>query len=149
MRLLGWCMAAALVAGVAAVPQMAKAQALGEAATLSSGVSAAGSGAGAALGRRIGGAMRSEGRRVASKGGGSTSGGVMNLHWSRAERERYARTERTRGPRAKATAKGKNAKPQPEFQIIGADSPNADSDDAAASQAKPEATANKDGAGGK
>lgn len=150
MKLLGLCVAAALVAGVAAVPRAANAQALGEAATLSAGVSTAGSGAGSALGRRIGGAMGSEGRRVRSSGRTSTSGGVMNLHWSRAQRERYERTERTSRTRSKGSTKAKNAKPQPAFVIFGADTSNADSDsgEAAVSQAKPDAKTEKDASSG-
>lgn len=154
MKLLGSCIVAVLVAGVAMVPHAARAQALGEAATLGAGVSAAGSGAGSALGRRIGGAMASEGRRMGSSSGSSTSGGVTNLHWSRAERERYERTERARQAHSKTKGKikGKNAKPQPAFQIFGADTPDADSGDAdsggaAASQPKPDATVKKNGAG--
>lgn len=144
MKLLGLCVATVLVAGVAAVPHAARAQALGEAATLSAGVSSAGSGAGSALGRRIGGAMGSEGRRVSSSGKTSTSGGVTNLHWSRAERERYERAQRTRQAHSKTAAKAKDAKPQPAFVIFGADTRDADTGDAAVSQPKPDANAKKD-----
>jgi hypothetical protein len=150
MRLWRLGVAAVLLVGVAAVPKLAEAQALGEAATLGSGVSAAGSGAGSALGRRIGGAMRSEGRRMDSSRGASTTGGVMNLHWSRAERERYERAERAR--RAHATTKGKaktkikNAKPQPAFVIFGADAQDGDSGGAAVSQ--PETKTKKDAGSG-
>ena len=150
MKLLGWCVAAALVAGAAAVPRAANAQALGEAATLGSGVSAAGSGAGSALGRRIGGAMASEGRRMGSSSRTTTSGGVTNLHWSRAERERYERAERVRRTHAKTKGKtkGKKAKPQPAFVIFGADTPEAGSGDTAVSQPKADAKTKKGAAAG-
>ena len=155
MKLLGWCVAAALVAGAAAVPRAANAQALGEAATLGSGVSAAGSGAGSALGRRIGGAMASEGRRMGSSSGTTTSGGVTNLHWSRAERERYERAERARRGHSKAKTKGKTkgkkAKPQPAFVIFGADTPDsgdANSGGTEVSQPKADAKTKKGAAAG-
>jgi len=148
MKLLGWYVATLLVAGAMAVPQTAKAQALGEAATLGAGVSAAGSGAGSALGRRIGGAMRSEGRRMGSSRGSSTSGGVMNLHWSQAQRERYERAHRKLAhSHAKGAAKSKNAKPQPAFQIFGADTQDAGSGDASVSQPKPDVSVKKDASG--
>ncbi|HUY80231.1 MAG TPA: hypothetical protein VMU92_00705 [Acidobacteriaceae bacterium] len=149
MKLLSLYVAAVLVAGVAAVPHVARAQALGEAATLSAGVSSAGSGAGSTLGRRVGGAMRSEGRRMGSSGRTSTSGGVMNLHWSRAQRERYERTERARRAHSKTKAKTKNGKPQPAFVIFGADTPDAGSGDAAVSQPKPDTKKDASGSGGK
>ena len=149
MRLLGWLAAVAVVVGVAAAPHAARAQALGEAATLGSGVSAAGSGAGSALGRRIGGAMRSEGRRMSSSGRATTSGGVTNLHWSRAERERYERAERARRAHSKGKAKAKNGKPQPAFVIFGADAEGADSGGAAVNQPKPDTKTKKDAGSGK
>jgi hypothetical protein len=139
MKLLRLCVTTVLVAGLAAAPLVARAQALGETATLNSGVSAAGSGAGSALGRRIGGAMASEGHRVASHGKTQTSGGVVNLHWSGAQRVRYGQTEREH-----AHAKMKSGKAQPAFVIYGADS----GDSGAASQPKPDAKAKKDSGSG-
>ncbi len=146
MRLLGLFVVSVLVAGTAA-PHVARAQALGEAATLSAGVSAAGSGAGSALGRNINGAMRSEGRRITARGKTSTSGGVVNLHWRGTERARYGRTAHV-PVRAKALAKTKTGKAEPGFVIYGADAQDTDSEGAAVSQPKADGTAKKDASAG-
>lgn len=131
MKLLQLCVAAAIAAGVTAGPHVAKAQALGEAATLGAGVSSAGSASGSALGNSLGRAMRSEGRRVASSSKTSTSGGVVNLHWSREELKHSAKTPRTQ---ARRNARGKREKAKPDFVISGADPQNADSEDGSVSQ---------------
>jgi hypothetical protein len=123
MKLLQMCVTAAIAAGVTAGPHVARAQALGEAATLSAGVSSAGSASGSALGNSLGRTMRSGGRRIASSSKTSTSGGVANLHWSRKELERSARTARTQ---AKSNAKVGSEKAQPDFVIVGADPQNVD-----------------------
>jgi hypothetical protein len=124
MKMLQLCVATAIAAGVTAGPHVARAQALGEAATLSAGVSSTGSASGSALGNSVGRAMRSEGHQMAS-GKTSTSGGVVNLHWSR---ERSARTMHTQakgdakvGSEAKGNAKVGSEKAQPDFVILGAD----------------------------
>lgn len=132
MKLLQLCVVAAIAAGVTTGPHVARAQALGEAATLNAGVSSAGSGAGSALGNSIGRAMSGEGRALASSSKTSTSGGVVNMHWSRGQLERPARTTQTQ---TKGNAKVGSEKAQPAFVIVGADP--ADSDDASASQPKP------------
>ena len=138
MKLLQLCVAAAIAAGVTTGPHLARAQALGEAATLSAGVSSVGSASGSALGNSVGKAMRSEGHRVASSSKTSTSGGAVNLHWSREELDRSARTTRTQakgnakvesekpqpGSQAKGNAKVESEKPQPPFVIVGADPQN-------------------------
>ena len=141
MKLLQLCVAAAIAAGVTTGPHVAGAQALGEAATLSAGVSSAGSASGSALGNSVGKAMRSEGHRIASSSKTSTSGGAVNLHWSREELDRSARTTRTQAKgnakvesekpqpdltrtQAKGNAKVESEKPQPDFVIVGADPPN-------------------------
>lgn len=134
MKLLGICVAITLVAGVAAAPHAARAQALGEAATLGAGVSSAGSGSASALGSSLGRAMASEGSRMGSSGKTSTSGGVITLHYSRQELERDRRTARTR---AKNKARTGSKKAQPDFVIFGADPPDSDTDAAPASQPKP------------
>jgi hypothetical protein len=146
MKLLQLCVAAAIAAGVTTGPHVARAQALGEAATLSAGVSSAGSASGSALGNSIGRAMRSEGGRLASSSKTSTSGGVVNMHWSRKELERPARTTRTQ---TKGDAKVGNEKAQPDFVILGADPSNADSGDASASQPKPSKDKGSPDQGGK
>jgi hypothetical protein len=121
MKLLQLCVAAAIAAGVTTGPHVARAQALGEAATLSAGVSSAGSASGSALGNSLGRAMRSEGRRTASSRKTPAPGGVVNLHWSREELDRSARTTRTQ---AKGNAKVESEKAQPDFVISGADPQN-------------------------
>jgi hypothetical protein len=154
MKLLGLCVATLLVAGVSAAPHLARAQALGEAAALNAGASTAGTGAGSALGRNIGRAMGSEGRRVRSSGKTSTSSGVMNLHWSESQRTAARTHARGKPAASKTKAAAKSGKAQPEFVIFGADAQKADSVGAAVSQPKPDATAKKDagsssGPGGK
>lgn len=138
MKLLGMCVAMAMVAGVAAGPHVARAQALGEAATLSAGVSSAGSASARGLGDTIGRAMGSEGSRMASSSKTSTSGGVINLHWSRADMERSQRAARSRAQ--SKTTTGSN-RPQQDFVIYGADplkaDPDANQDAAPAPQPKP------------
>lgn len=131
MKLLQLCAAVAIAAGLTAGPHVARAQALGEAATLSAGVSSAGTASGSALGNSLGRTMRGEGRRLASSSKTSTSGGVVHLHWSREELERSARTTRTQ---AKGNVKAGSEKAQPDFVIIGGDSQSADSGDASVSQ---------------
>jgi hypothetical protein len=128
MKLLHLCLAAAITAGVMAGPHVAIAQALGEAGALGAGLSSVGSASGSALSNGINRTMSSEGRRINSSGSNSNSGGVTNLHWSRSELERSAKTTRTQAKGKKA--KARNGKPQPEFVIFGADPPNADSEDA-------------------
>jgi len=132
MKLLQLCVVSAIAAGVITGPHVARAQALGEAATLSAGAASAGSASGSALGNSIGRAMRGEGDRLASSRKTSTSGGVVNMHWSRKELGRPARTTPTQ---TKGNAKAGSEKAQPDFVILGADP--ADSGDAPASQAKP------------
>ena len=132
MRLLQLCVAAAIAAAVMVGPHVANAQALGEAGALGAGLSSVGSASGSALGNGINRTMTSEGRRVHSSGGASNSGGVTNLHWSREELKRSEKTTRTH--RKARNTKAKSGKPQPDFVIFGADSPNADSEDASASQ---------------
>lgn len=116
-------------------PHVANAQALGEAGALGAGLSSVGSASGSALGNSINRTLTSEGRRVHSSGGASNSGGVTNLHWSREELKRSEKTTRTHAKDKKA--KSKSGKPQPDFVIFGADPPNADSEDAPATQPKP------------
>lgn len=129
MRLLRICVVIAIAAGVVAAPHVAGAQALGEAATLSAGASSAGSASGSTLGSSIGRAMGNEGRRMASSGRTSTSGGVMNLHWSREELKRSESKARTHAndKTAKKTLTG-SKKAQPDFVIFGADPSNSDRD---------------------
>lgn len=127
MNRLQWCVALAVAAGVTAGAHVAKAQALGEAATLGAGVSSAASGSGSALGNSLGRVMRSEGSRITSSGKSSNSGGVVNLHWSRAELERSAKTTRTQAKDKAKVQQDKKAKP--DFVIFGADPPDADSGD--------------------
>jgi hypothetical protein len=134
MRLLQLCVAAAIAAAVMAGPHVVNAQALGEAGALGAGLSSVGSASGSALSNGINRTLTSEGRRVNSNSGASNSGGVTNLHWSR---EQLKRSERASGTHRKARntkAKSKKGKPQPAFVIFGADPPNADSEDAPASQ---------------
>lgn len=137
MKLIQMCMALAIATGVAAAPHVARAQALGEAATLSAGVSSAGSGSGSALGHSIGRAMGTEGRHVTSSSKASTSGGVITLHWSRQELKRSEKTSRTAANHKTRTG---TQKAQPDFVIFGADpqnsDSNSDSDGAPASQPK-------------
>jgi len=134
MKLLQLCVAVAMAAGVMAGSHPARAQALGEAATLGAGVSSAGSASGSALGNSLARAMRSDGRRINSSGNTSNSGGVVNLHWSREELKHSARAMRTQ---AKGNhAKVASGKSHPDFVIFGADPPNADSADASDSQPK-------------
>lgn len=133
MKLLQLCVAAAIAAGVTMGPHVARAQALGEAATLSAGVSSAGSASASALGNSIGRAMRSEGRGLASSSKRSTSGGVVNMHWSR---EQLGRSARTTGTQTKGSAKVGSEKAQPDVVILGADPPDAEFGDASASQPK-------------
>lgn len=121
MKLLQLCVAAAIAAGVTMGPHVARAQALGEAATLNAGAASAGSASGSALGNSIGRAMRSQGDRLASSGKTSTSGGVVNLHW---KRERFGRSARTTRTQAKANAKVESGKAKPDFVIVGADPQN-------------------------
>ncbi len=121
MKLLQLCAVAAIAAGATAGPHFARAQALGEAATLSAGASSAGSASASALGNSLGRAMRSEGRRIASSSKTSTSGGVVNLHWRREQLGRPARTTRTQ---AKGNAKVESGKAKPDFVILGADPQN-------------------------
>lgn len=132
MKLLQWCMVAAIAAGVMVGPHVANAQALGEAGALGAGLSSVGSASGSALSSGINRTLTSEGRRVHSSGGASNSGGVTNLHWSR---EELKRSERASGTHRKArNTKSKSGKPQPDFVIFGADPPNPDSEDAPATQ---------------
>lgn len=121
MKLLQLCVAAAIAAGVTTGPHVARAQALGEAATLSAGISSAASASGSALGNSLGQAMKSEGRGIAPSSKTSASGGVANLHWSRQELDRSARTTRTQ---AKGNAKVESEKAQPDFVILGTDPEN-------------------------
>lgn len=134
MKLLHLCLAAAITAGVMAGPHVATAQALGEAGALGAGLSSVGSASGSALSNGLNRTMSSEGRRINSSGGNSNSGGVTNLHWSREELDRSAKTTRTQAKEKKA--KARNGKPQPEFVIFGADPPNTESEDAPATQPK-------------
>ena len=131
MKLLQMCVAVAIAAGVAVGPHAANAQALSGAATLNAGVSSAGSASASALGNSIGRTMRREGRRIGASSKTSTSGGVVNLHWSREELKRSARTTRTQ---AKHNARVRSETAQPDFVIVGADPPNADSADVPVSQ---------------
>ena len=133
MKLLQLCVAAAIAAGVAAGPHLARAQALGEAATLGAGVSSAGSASGSALGNSLGRTIGREGHRLASSSNTSKSGGVVNMRWSRRALGHSATTTRTQ---AKGSAKVRNHKAKPDFVILGADPPNADSGDTAVSQPK-------------
>lgn len=133
MKLLQFCMAAAIAAGMTMGPHVVTAQALGEAATLSAGVSSAGSASGSALSNSLGRTMKSNGRGIASSSKTSSSGGIVNLHWSRKELERSARTTRTQ---AKRNAKSGSEKAQPDFVILGADPEDAGSGEASVSQAK-------------
>jgi len=154
MKLLQLCVVAAIAAGVTTGPHVARAQALGEAATLSAGAASAGSASGSALGNSIGRAMRSEGDRLASSRKTSTSGGVVNMHWSQKELGRPARTA---GTQTKANAKAGSEKAKPDVVILGADPP--DSGDASvsqpvvahpsASQAQPSEDKGSSGQGGK
>lgn len=132
----------AVVAGVAAGPHVAKAQALGEAATLGAGVSTAGT-SGRALGGSIGRAMGSEGSRISSTSKTSTSGGVINLHWSRAQMERSRRATQSRANSRTTTTDSKKA--QQGFVIYGADPQNADpdADPNATPATQPKASTNK------
>lgn len=141
MKLLGMCVAMAIVTGVAAGPRMVSAQALGEAATLSAGVSTAGT-SGRSLGSSIGRAMGSQGSRISSTTKTSTSGGVITLHWSRTEMQRSQRATHTRTPN-KTT--GDATKAQQGFVIYGADPQNADpdADPDAAPAPQPKAATNK------
>jgi len=141
MKLLQLCVAAALAVGVTAGPHVARAQALGEAATLGAGVSSAGSASGSALGNRMNRTLGVAGRRIASSGKtSSNSGGVVNLRWSRDQLKRSATTTRTHAKRnAKSgsqKAKAGSQKAQPSFVIFGADAPNDDSGDAPVSGPK-------------
>lgn len=120
MKLLQWFVVAA-IAGVATGAHVARAQALGEAATLGAGAGSAGSASGSALGNSIGRAMKNEGLRVASSGKGSSSGGAVNLHWSREQLARSARKTRTQ---AKGNAKVEPEKAKPAFVVIGSDPEN-------------------------
>ena len=131
MKLLQLCVVAAIAAGVATGPQVARAQALGEAAILNAGAASTGSAAGSALGNSIGRAMSSAGDRLASSRKTSTSGGVVNMRWSRKELGRPARTAPTQ---TKGNAKAGSEKAQPDGVIFGADPPDADSGDASASK---------------
>lgn len=141
MKLLQLSMAAAIAAGAMAGPHVARAQALGEAGALGAGLSSVGSASGSALSNGINQTMSSEGRRIRSSSGNSNSGGVTNLHWSREELARSAKTTRTHAKSSNAQAKSKNGKPQPDFVIFGADPPSSDSEDAPASQPKARPTA--------
>ena len=134
MKLLQLCVAAAIAAGVTTGPQVARAQALGEAAILNAGAASTGSAAGSALGNSIGRAMSNAGDRLASSRKTSTSGGVVNMHWSRGQLGRPARTTPTQ---TKGNAKAGSEKAQPDFVILGADPSDADSGDVSASQPKP------------
>lgn len=131
MKLLHLCVTAAIAAGVAASPHIARAQALGEAGALSAGTSSAGSASGATLGNAIGRTMNSEGRRIHSSGKTSTSGGVVNLHWSREELGRSAKSARRP---VKRNSRRRSEKAKPDFVILGADPPDGDSDDAPVSR---------------
>jgi hypothetical protein len=150
MKLLQWCMVAAIAAGVMVGPHVANAQALGEAGALGAGLSSVGSASGSALSNGINRTMTSEGRRVNSSRGASNSGSVTNLHWSREELKRSEKTTRTHAK--DKNAKSKSGKPQPDFVIFGADPPNADSEDAPVTKPKavprsanhPKATKDKD-----
>src|SRR6185437_15201285 len=131
MKLLQMCVAVAIAAGVAVCPHAANAQALSGAATLNAGVSSAGSASASALGNSMGRTMRRERRRIGASSKTSTSGGVVNLQWSRQELKRSARTTRTQ---AKHNGRARSEKAQPDFVIVGADPPNADSADVPVSQ---------------
>lgn len=132
MKLLQLCMIIATsVVGVIAGPRIVRAQALGEASTLSAGVSSAVSGSASALGNSLGRATRGEADRLASSGKTSTSGGVVNLHW---RHERLTRSARSKTAKAKVNAKARNEKPRPDFVIFGADPEVPDSGDGALSQ---------------
>ena len=130
MKLLQLSMAAAIAAVVMVGPQVASAQALGEAGALGAGLSSVGSASGSALGNSLNPTMTSEGRRIHSSSGASNSGGVTNLHWSREELKRSEKTTQTHAKARNANSKSKSGKPQPDFVIFGADPPNADSEDA-------------------
>lgn len=128
MKLLQMCGAIAIATGVAAAPHVARAQALGEAATLSAGVSSAGSASGSTLGGSIGRAMGSAGSHMASSGRTSTTGGVVNLHWSGQGLKRSEKAAQTHAKdKAKSRIGSKNA--HPDFVIFGADAPIADDTD--------------------
>lgn len=133
MKLLQLCVVAAMAAGVVAGPRVARAQAIGEAATLNSGVSSAESASGSALGKSLDRTLRREGGRVASSSTTSTSGGVVNLHWSRKELKHSSTKARTR---ATGNAKARSRKAQPDFVIFGADPSNADTDDSSVGHAE-------------
>ncbi|HEX5234112.1 MAG TPA: hypothetical protein VFW25_02150 [Silvibacterium sp.] len=133
MKLLQLCVAAAIAAGMTAGPHVARAQALGEAATLNAGVSTAGSASASVLGNSLGRTMRNQGARTASSSKTSTSGGVVNLHWKQEKLERSTGTKRTQ---ANGNAKVGSEKAQPDFVILGADPQDADSEDASVTQPK-------------